>query len=153
MCLFLIPIYAEELQYQHNGQNNSLFQHQLSTLRQESDSRAKEIEVHKQAITEKEEELKHLSHQLKMQEAMIQQKLQQQQVQLLETSKTKQELVVEVQVHSLRNEISELQLKLVQAEEEKQQALRQLEADQMKSRLLGEYMTELTASEAKVRWI
>ena len=99
------------------------------------------MEVHKHTISVKEEELKHLSHQLLMQEAMLQRKLQQQ-----HASTAKQELKVEEQVHSLTSEISELQSKLVQAENEKQEAVRRVEAGQMENRLLGEYMEELRVS-------
>ena len=81
----------------------------------------------------------------------MQQKLQQQRAQLLQASTTaKQELMVEEQVHSLMSEISELQSKLVQAEDEKQEAVRHLEADRIENWLLVEYMTELTASKSKV---
>ena len=58
-----------------------------------------------------------------MQEATLQQKLQQQQA-----STAKQELEVEEQVYSLMSEISELQSKLVQAENEKQEAVRRVQA-------------------------
>ena len=138
------------LECQHNDQGVSLFQRQLTTLKQESDSKTKAMEAHKCTITKKEEELKHLSHQLKMQEAMMQQKLQQQRVQLLEAGTATQELELEEQVQRLMSEITELQSRLIQAEDEKQEAMIHLEADRIENWLLVEYMTELTASKSKV---
>ena len=107
----------------------------------------REIETHKHNIAEKEEELKCLSNQLQMQEAMLQQKLKQQQA-----NTAKCQLELEDQVHSLTNEVTELQSKLVQVEDEKQEAVRQLEADQKEKMFLREFIDELTASESKVRW-
>ena len=95
------------------------------------------MEAYKHIISVKEEELKRLSHQLQMQEAMLQQTLRQQQA-----STAKRELEVEEQVHSLMREISELQSNLVQAENEKQIAVLRVEAGQMEYKLLGKYTKE-----------
>ncbi len=116
----------------------------MSAAKQESEAKAREMEVLKQTIALKEGEVKGLHTQLQSQEALLQ-RLLTQPLQNAEPDPT-QELEVEEELKGLTVEVAELRARLVEAEDVKQEAQRQMEVAQLESKLLLELTTELRAA-------
>ena len=119
-------------------------QNQLSAARQESEAKATEMEALKQTIAHKEGEMKGLCTQLKSQEALLQGLLTHPPP--VAKPDPTQDLEVEEELKRLTIEVAELRARLVEAEDVKQEAQRQMEVAQLESRLLQEFTTELKAA-------
>lgn len=120
-------------------------QHQLSTARAECESNEKEIGQHKVTISQREEEIKTLSHQLQTQEALIAQL--ERESAIVKDGNAKQELELEERILKVTNEAAELRDKLQEVEESKQEIVRNMEAVQTENVLLQNWMIELSEQE------
>lgn len=120
-------------------------QHQLSTARAECESNEKEIGQHKVTISQREEEIKTLSHQLETQEALIAQL--ERESAIVKDGNAKQELELEERILKVTNEAAELRDKLQEVEESKQETVRNMEAVQTENVLLQNWMIELSEQE------
>lgn len=117
-------------------------QNQLSLVNAECEMKAKQINQHKLAVSQKEGEIKILSQQLQEQEALIA-KLDQKLAAAREGS-AKEELELEQGILKATDEAADLKNKLEDAEEGRQEAVREVEAAQMESKLLQSWMTQLS---------
>ena len=99
------------------------------------------MESHRQAITEKDEEIRRLSEEVQTLEAQLQE--------VLQTHSGEDE--VEGKLHRLTVETSDLRLQLAEAEGEKLEAVRRLESVQKEKREMEQWIAELKA-ELKVEW-
>ena len=104
--------------------------------------KAKQINQHKLAVSQKEGEIKILSQQLQEQEALVA-KLDQKLAAAMEGS-AKEELELEQGIFKATGEVADLKTKLEDAEEGRQEAVREVEAAQMESKLLQSWMTKLS---------
>ena len=102
------------------------------------------MEALKQTVALKEGEVKGLYTQLQSQEALLQ-KLLTQPSPVAKPDLT-QDLEVEDELKGLTVEVAELRVRLVEVENMKQEAQRQMEVAQLESRLLQEFTTELRAA-------
>ena len=93
----------------------------------------------KETVAYQDEEVKRLSAELRSREALLQ-------TLLMQLSQTRpdhtQELKSKEELQGLTEEVSELRAKLYRAEDAKQEAQRQMEAAEQKSRLLQEIVRE-----------
>ena len=99
------------------------------------------MDILKQTIAHRDGEVKGLFTQIQSQEALLQRALSQP-VQATKPDAAR-ELEVEEEMQRLTIEVSELRTKLIQAEDEKLEAQRQLEAGQLATRLLRDFMCEI----------
>ena len=116
----------------------------MSAARRESEAKAREMEGLKQTIALKEGEVKGLHTQLQSQEALLQ-RLLTKPLQDTQPDPT-QELEVEEELKGLTVGVAELRARLVEAEDVRQDAQRQMEVAQLESELLLELTTELKAA-------
>ena len=120
-------------------------QHQLSTAKAQCESNEKEIGQHKLTISQREEKIKTLSHQLQTQEALIAQL--ECESAIIKDGNAKQQLELEEHILEVTNEAAELRDKLKEVEESKQEAVRDMETVQTENVLLQNWMIELREQE------
>ena len=111
-------------------------------MKKELEAKAAEVASLKGTIAFQEREVKRLSDELCSREALLQTLI----MQLSQSQMTKpdhtQELKSKEELQRLTEEVSELRAKLYQAENAKQEAQRQMEAAELKIRLLQEIVRE-----------
>ena len=131
------------------------FQHQLSTARAECEGNAKEISQYKETISEKEEEIKVLFHQLQKEEALIAKLDMESAVAREGYGGAKREMELEERILHVMDEAAELRNKLEEVMEEKQEMVRKMEAVHLESKQLHRQVTELREQKAalKVRYM
>ena len=117
-----------------------IIQHQLITAKKELEAKAVEVAKLKETVAYQDGEVKRLSAELCSREALLQSLL----TQLSQATKPDhaQELKSKEELQRLTEEVSELRAKLFRAEDAKQEAQRQMEAAELKSRLLREIVRE-----------
>ena len=116
-------------------------QHQLSTTRIECENNTKEIGQHKLTVHQKEEKVKTLTQELQKQESLIA-KLERELAAAREGGATR-ELELLQCIVKVTDEAAGLRDKLVEAREEKWEAMRKMETAQVENELLQGWMTEL----------
>ena len=127
-----------------------LLQRQLSAARQECESKGNKIEGYKAVISQKDEEVQRVFRQLQSCEALLQQQTTKSSPSYESSTCTPKtiptyELRKEEEIFQATNEVTELRVRLVQMEDEKQEAVRQLEAAQLEKKLQQEIIAELDA--------
>ena len=119
-----------------------IIQHQLATAKKELEAKAAEVAKLKETVAYQEREVQRLSAELRSREALLQPLL----MQLSQSQMTRpdhtQEMKSKEELQRLSEEVSELRSKLYRAEDAKQEAQRQMETAELKSRLLQEFIRE-----------
>ena len=119
-----------------------IIQHQLATAKKELEAKAAEVANLKEIVAYQDGEVKRLSAEVRSKEALLQPLL----MQLSQSQMTRpdhtQEMKSKEELLRLTEEVSELRRKLYRAEDAKQEAERQMEAAELKSRLLQEFVRE-----------
>ena len=117
-------------------------QYQLLTAKKELEAKAAEVANLKETVAFQDGEVKRLSAELRSREALLQTLLMQLSQSQTTRSDHTQELKSKEELQRLTEEVSELRAKLYWAEDAKQEAQRQMEAAEQKSRLLQEIVRE-----------
>ena len=119
-----------------------IIQHQLATAKKELEAKAAEVANLKKTVAYQDREIQRLSAEVRSKEALLQTLL----MQLSQSQMTRpdhtQEMKSKEELQRLTEEVSELRKKLYCAEDRKQEAERQMEATELKSRHLQEFMRE-----------
>ena len=123
-----------------------IIQHQLATAKKELEAKAAEVASLKETVAYQDGEVKRLSAEVRSREALLQTLLMQlSQSQMARPDHT-QELKSKEELQRMTEEVSELRRKLYRAEDAKQEAERQMEAAELKSRHLQEFVREYMQS-------
>ncbi len=117
-------------------------QHQLVTIKMELEAKIAEVANLKQTVAYQDAEVQRLSAKLRSKEALLHVQILLMQLSQATKPDHTQELKSMGELQRLTEKVSELRVKLLYAEDAKQEAQRQMEAAELKSRLLQEIVRE-----------